>query len=132
MGDCVKGSGDVPQEELGPPVFEFEEAEGEREAAAAAALKGTESRLLREPMAVDPVMDRVEALPDLKNWPEFDCSCCSCGLGVGNSFSLSKLQTELFFCPFRPLCWGLTGCDVDCLSLLSGGPGSAPNLGNSN
>ena len=29
-GDCVNGSGDVPQEELGP-ILEFEDAEGEQE-----------------------------------------------------------------------------------------------------
>jgi hypothetical protein len=28
-GDWVYGSGEVPHEELGPPMFEFEEAEGE-------------------------------------------------------------------------------------------------------
>lgn len=29
MGDCVNGSGDVPHDEFGPPMLEFDEADGE-------------------------------------------------------------------------------------------------------
>lgn len=28
-GDCVSGSGEVPHDELAPPMFEFDEADGE-------------------------------------------------------------------------------------------------------
>lgn len=29
IGDCIDGSGEVPQDELGPPWFELDEADGE-------------------------------------------------------------------------------------------------------
>ena len=29
MGDCVKGSGEVPHDELAPPMLELDDAEGE-------------------------------------------------------------------------------------------------------
>jgi hypothetical protein len=54
IGDWVNGSGDVPQDELGP-ALELEDAEGEL--VAAATLKGTESTLAREPVRVELDMD---------------------------------------------------------------------------
>ena len=38
-GDCGKASGDVPQEELGPPMLECEEDEGDADDAGPAGLK---------------------------------------------------------------------------------------------
>ena len=62
MGDCVTGSGDVPQDELGP-ALDCEEADGEL--VAPPRLKLAESRLAREALVMELLMDGVKPLLNL-------------------------------------------------------------------
>src|SRR5688572_5707589 len=62
IGDCVTGSGEVPQEELGP-ALDCDDAEGEL--VAPPRLKLAESKLAREALVTELLMDGVKPLLNL-------------------------------------------------------------------
>ncbi len=64
IGDCVTGSGDVPQEELGP-ALDCEDAEGEL--VAPPTLKLAESKLARDAFVIELLMDGVKPVLNLAN-----------------------------------------------------------------